>query len=147
MSAARSASQAHLAHPLIFRVLVYQFDDDWNGRCVAELVDWSKTHDFYKGLHFPASDIPKQARDLYAISKCSVKPLNICNADDWLRRLDRVRLLYDRSQQTARLVCKSEADLKTPLDMAHSFLRAMSPIHIKYLANMRVRASMSIVGV
>jgi len=42
------------------RVLVYQFDEMWNGQTVAELVDWSQTHDLYKGLHFPASDIPAQ---------------------------------------------------------------------------------------
>lgn len=44
------------------RVLVYQFDEQWNGRVVAELVDWSRSHDLYKGLHFPASDIPAQVR-------------------------------------------------------------------------------------
>lgn len=42
------------------RVLVYQFDEVWNGQTVAELVDWSMTHDLYKGLHFPATDIPAQ---------------------------------------------------------------------------------------
>jgi light-regulated signal transduction histidine kinase (bacteriophytochrome) len=42
------------------RVLLYQFDEAWNGQTVAELVDWSVTHDLYKGLHFPASDIPAQ---------------------------------------------------------------------------------------
>lgn len=42
------------------RVLVYQFDEAWNGKVVAELVDWNQTHDLFKGLHFPASDIPAQ---------------------------------------------------------------------------------------
>jgi light-regulated signal transduction histidine kinase (bacteriophytochrome) len=42
------------------RVLVYQFDESWNGQTVAELVDWNHTHDLYRGLHFPASDIPAQ---------------------------------------------------------------------------------------
>lgn len=46
------------------RVLIYQFDEVWNGFVVAELVDWSKTHDLFKGLHFPASDIPQQAGTL-----------------------------------------------------------------------------------
>jgi hypothetical protein len=50
------------------RVLVYQFDESWNGQVVAELVDWRQTHDLYKGLHFPAADIPAQARELYKIS-------------------------------------------------------------------------------
>lgn len=43
------------------RVLIYQFDEVWNGFVVSELVDWTKTHDLFKGLHFPASDIPPQA--------------------------------------------------------------------------------------
>ncbi|KAJ7163265.1 hypothetical protein C8R46DRAFT_1177450 [Mycena filopes] len=106
------------------RVLVYQFDEAWNGQVVAELLDWSKTHELYRGLHFPAADIPAQARQLYAINK--------------------VRLLYDRSQSTARIVVRSKEDLKTPLNMTHCYLRAMSPIHIKYLENMGVRASMSV---
>ena len=106
------------------RVMIYQFDQAWNGRVVAELVDPRATKDLYKGLNFPASDIPKQARELY--------------------KLNKVRLLYDRDQETARLVCRSAEDLETPLDMSYGYLRAMSPIHLKYLGNMAVRSSMSI---
>ncbi|KAI0320183.1 hypothetical protein OF83DRAFT_1053619 [Amylostereum chailletii] len=106
------------------RVLVYQFDESWNGKTVAELVDWQKTHDLYRGLHFPASDIPAQVRGI-----------------TWLHKM---RLLYDRDQVTARLVVKSADDLKVPLNMTHCYLRAMSPIHIKYLGNMGVRSSMSV---
>jgi light-regulated signal transduction histidine kinase (bacteriophytochrome) len=51
------------------RVMIYQFDQAWNGRVVTELVDTRSTRDLYKGLNFPASDIPKQARDLYKINK------------------------------------------------------------------------------
>ena len=69
------------------RVLLYQFDEAWNGQVVAELVDWNQTHDLYRGLHFPATDIPPQvrhaslftdlcswflqARELYALSELS----------------------------------------------------------------------------
>ncbi|KAI0754648.1 hypothetical protein C8Q80DRAFT_1095154 [Daedaleopsis nitida] len=106
------------------RVLMYQFDEAWNGQTVAELVDWNQTHDLYRGLHFPATDIPAQARELYVLNK--------------------VRLLYDRGQPTARLVVRSKEDLDKPLDMTHCYLRAMSPIHMKYLENMGVRASMSV---
>ena len=106
------------------RVMIYQFDSAFNGRVVTELVDPRATKDLYKGLNFPASDIPKQARDLYKVNK--------------------VRLLYDRDLETARLVCRTVEDLETPLDLSFSYLRAMSPIHIKYLANMAVRSSMSI---
>jgi light-regulated signal transduction histidine kinase (bacteriophytochrome) len=106
------------------RVMIYQFDQHFNGRVVTELVDPRATKDLFKGLNFPASDIPKQARELYKINK--------------------VRMLYDRSQETARLVCRAPEDLENPIDMTHCYLRAMSPIHIKYLANMAVRSSMSI---
>lgn len=105
------------------RVMIYQFDQHWNGQVVCELVNIKDTHDLYRGLNFPATDIPKQARDLYRINK--------------------IRLLYDRDLPTARMVCRDQSDLDSPVDMTHSFLRAMSPIHIKYLANMGVRASMS----
>lgn len=106
------------------RVMIYQFDSSFNGKVVTELVDPSQTRDLYHGLHFPASDIPRQARDLY--------------------KLNKVRLLYDRDLETSRIVCRTKEDLEVPLDMSHSYLRAMSPIHIKYLANMAVRSSMSI---
>ncbi|OAV93269.1 hypothetical protein PTTG_00885 [Puccinia triticina 1-1 BBBD Race 1] len=106
------------------RVMIYKFDESWNGQVVAELVDWKRTRDLYRGLRFPASDIPAQARELYKINK--------------------VRMLYDRDQPTARLMCKSQEELSKPLNMTHCHLRAMSPIHIKYLANMGVRSSFSI---
>lgn len=82
------------------------------------------SNDIYRGLHFPASDIPKQARELYLSNK--------------------IRVLYDRDQETSRLICRTFDDAKTPLNLEHSYLRAMSPVHIKYLANMGVQASMSI---
>ncbi|KAI1859014.1 hypothetical protein JX265_010491 [Neoarthrinium moseri] len=106
------------------RVMIYQFDSSFNGKVVTELVDPTQTRDLYKGLHFPASDIPRQARELYKINK--------------------VRLLYDRDLESARLVCRTVEDVENPLDLTHAYLRAMSPIHLKYLKNMAVRASMSI---
>lgn len=106
------------------RIMIYQFDSTFNGKVVTEVVDTSHTLDLYKGLHFPASDIPRQARELYKVNK--------------------VRLIYDRDQTTARIVCRSQQDLDVPLDMTHAYLRAMSPIHVKYLGNMEVRSSMSI---
>lgn len=106
------------------RVLIYQFDEQMNGLVVSELVEWGKTTDLYMGLRFPATDIPPQARELYKINK--------------------VRMLYDRSQTTARMVLRDKEDLDQPLDMTHCYLRAMSPIHLKYLGNMSVRSSMSV---
>ncbi|KAF2279740.1 uncharacterized protein EI97DRAFT_370543 [Westerdykella ornata] len=106
------------------RILIYQFDKSFNGRVVTELLDPRATKDLFHGLRFPATDIPKQARELYKVNK--------------------VRVLYDRDQETARLVCRTPDDIEVPLDMTHCYLRAMSPIHIQYLRNMAVRASMSI---
>ncbi|KAK7743972.1 hypothetical protein SLS62_010387 [Diatrype stigma] len=68
------------------RVMIYQFDAAFNGKVVTELVDPAQTRDLFRGLQFPASDIPKQARELY--------------------KLNKVRLLYDRDLQSARLVCR-----------------------------------------
>jgi light-regulated signal transduction histidine kinase (bacteriophytochrome) len=49
------------------RCMVYEFDHLYNGSVVSELVDPRASVDSYQGLHFPASDIPKQARDLVII--------------------------------------------------------------------------------
>ncbi|KUJ12195.1 uncharacterized protein LY89DRAFT_593827 [Mollisia scopiformis] len=107
------------------RVMVYQFDENAAVGCVkSEIVDPRASSDIYRGLHFPSSDIPRQARELYLIN--------------------RVRILYDREQETARLVCRTLDDASIPLDLKHSYLRAMSPIHLRYLSNIGVRASMSI---
>lgn len=106
------------------RVMVYQFDDNAAGSVISEIFDPRATKDIYRGLHFPASDIPAQARQLYM--------------------LNTVRVLYDRDMETARLVCRETTDAAEPLDLKHSYLRAMSPIHLKYLKNMGVKASMSI---
>jgi light-regulated signal transduction histidine kinase (bacteriophytochrome)/CheY-like chemotaxis protein len=106
------------------RVMIYQFDSSYNGKVVTELVDPAQTRDLYMGLNFPASDIPQQARNLY--------------------KLNKVRVLYDRDLETARIVCRTKEDLEPPLDMTHAYLRAISPIHLKYLENMAVRSSMSI---
>jgi light-regulated signal transduction histidine kinase (bacteriophytochrome) len=106
------------------RVMIYQFDQAFNGQVVTELVDPRATKDVYKGLNFPESDIPKQDRELY--------------------KLNKVCMLYDRDLETARFVCSTVRDLENPLDLTHSYLRAMSPVHLKYLTNMGVRSSMSI---
>lgn len=106
------------------RCMVYRFDAEHNGEVVSELLNPQASSDIYKGLHFPASDIPKQARDLYKINK--------------------VRVLFDRDQPPSRLICRSVADLGSPLDLTHSYLRAMSPVHLRYLGNMGVRSTMSV---
>ncbi|KAH7330367.1 putative phytochrome-like histidine kinase PHY2p [Rhexocercosporidium sp. MPI-PUGE-AT-0058] len=106
------------------RVMFYRFDLHKNGCVEAELVNPQASLDLFRGLHFPASDIPQQARELY--------------------KINRIRILYDRDAETARLVCRDAEAFAVPLDLSHSYLRAMSPIHLKYLGNMGVRSSMSV---
>ena len=104
------------------RVMIYRFDEAYNGEVVAE----AKRADLnsFLGLHYPASDIPPQARALYEQS--------------W------IRLIADVGYRPARLVPGVDTATGQPLDLTHSVLRSVSPMHIEYLGNMGVAASMSI---
>ena len=104
------------------RVMVYRFDTDWNGQVVAE----ARREDLepFLGLHYPASDIPPQARRLYA--------------ENW------VRLIADVNYVPVPLSPVLDPVSGAPLDLSHAALRSVSPIHIEYLRNMGVTASMSI---
>lgn len=104
------------------RVMVYQFDADWHGEVVGEVL--SAPVDSYMGLHFPASDIPEQARALYA--------------SNWLRIIPTV------DYQPAALHPPINPITGAPLDLSVSVLRSVSPVHLEYLRNMEVGASMSI---
>jgi len=104
------------------RVMVYQFDDDGHGEVIAEMKQ--PNVEPYLGLHYPASDIPKQARRLYVLN--------------WLR------LIRDIHYQPVDIVPTLNPITGQPLDLTFTFLRSVSPIHIEYLKNMGVGASMSI---
>jgi light-regulated signal transduction histidine kinase (bacteriophytochrome) len=102
------------------RVVIYRFDSDWHGQVVAESrIDSVPS---FLDLHFPATDIPKQARELYV--------------------RNRTRIVTDVDSEPVGLYCH-EGDTE-PLDMSDAILRAVSPVHIEYLRNMQVGASMSI---
>lgn len=103
------------------RVMVYRFDADEHGEVVAEALRGSR--DSFLGLHYPASDIPAQARALYMRSP--------------------FRIIADVAAAPVPLETCSEAQGE-PLDQSLSVLRAVSPIHIEYLKNMGVGASLSI---
>jgi light-regulated signal transduction histidine kinase (bacteriophytochrome) len=104
------------------RVMVYRFDEDGHGMVEAE-VNTSGLED-YRGLHYPASDIPRQARDLYL--------------KNWIRSIP------DTAYQPVPLSPVLRLDTGAPLDLSFASLRSVSPIHLKYLANMGVRAAMSV---
>jgi two-component system, chemotaxis family, sensor kinase Cph1 len=102
------------------RVMVYRFLHDDAGHVVAE--DRRDGMHSFLNQHFPATDIPRQARDLY------------------LRNL--IRVIPDVAY--APVMLRPEWRDATPLDMSDCSLRSVSPIHLRYLANMGVRASASI---
>lgn len=104
------------------RVMMYRFDSNWDGEVIAE----SKVENAssYLGNRFPASDIPAQARALYT------------------RNL--VRLIADVDAVPVPLLHAGSAAPNEPLDLSHSWLRNLSPMHVQYLRNMGVRASLSI---
>ena len=104
------------------RVMVYKFHDDGHGEVVAEAK--SDNLESWLGLHYPAADIPKQARELYKINL--------------------VRLIADVNSTPSALITQAVNGRAVPLDLTHSTLRAVSPIHIQYLKNMGVASSFSV---
>jgi len=104
------------------RVMVYQFDAEGAGRVIAEARADALTP--YLGLHYPPSDIPKQAKQLYTLN--------------WLR------LIPDSTYQPIALVPAHNPVDDRPTDLSLSVLRSVSPLHLEYLSNMGVGASMSI---
>ncbi|OBK19532.1 histidine kinase [Mycobacterium asiaticum] len=104
------------------RVMVYRYDAHYNGEVVAE----AKREDLnsFLGLHYPASDIPAQARALYE--------------KNW------IRLISDVDYAPVPIVPTINPSSGAPLDLTFATLRSVSPIHLEYLGNMGVHASMSI---
>jgi light-regulated signal transduction histidine kinase (bacteriophytochrome)/CheY-like chemotaxis protein len=100
------------------RVMVYRFDHDGSGEVIAEAVRGGIGS--FLGQHFPPSDIPQQARELYR--------------RNWLR------IIADVNAAPSPLLPAREA----AIDLSMSVLRAVSPIHIEYLQNMGVQASLSV---
>ncbi|UOD30423.1 GAF domain-containing protein [Massilia violaceinigra] len=104
------------------RVMVYQFDDDGHGHVLAECRD--DDYPSYLGQRFPASDIPRQARELYM--------------------LNRIRLIQDANYTPARLVPALNPVTGAANDLSFAALRSVSPIHLQYMRNMGTLASMSV---
>jgi light-regulated signal transduction histidine kinase (bacteriophytochrome) len=102
--------------------MVYLFNSEGAGTVIAE--DKLESLSPYLGLHYPSSDIPQQAKQLYT--------------------LNLLRLIPDINYQPVELIPALNPVTSKPLDLSLSVLRSVSPIHIKYLKNMGVTASMSI---
>jgi len=103
------------------RVMVYRFGADQSGEVIAEAV--SPNVDSFLGLHYPATDIPQQARELY--------------------RRNLLRIISNVRESVSPIIPERSPEGQ-PLDLSMSGLRAVSPIHIEYLKNMGVDASLSV---
>lgn len=103
------------------KVMIYRFDKDWNGEVIAEEMEAGM--DSYMGLKFPASDVPKPARDLYQRTP--------------------YRLIPNVDYQPIKLFPVINPLTRGFTDLTDSNLRSVVPVHIEYLRNMKVLASMS----
>ncbi|MEX2642227.1 MAG: diguanylate cyclase [Acetobacterales bacterium] len=103
-------------------VMIYRFEDDWSGCVVAE--SRHRDRPSYLDHRFPASDIPEQARALY--------------------HRNRLRFVFDTEAAPALLQPQANPRTGRPLDLGHAAYRSISPVHIAYLRNMDVRASLSV---
>lgn len=104
------------------RVMIYEFDEQWNGKVIAEAKE--EGLESFLGHHYPASDIPKQARELYL--------------RNWLRTI------VDVHYTPVPIVPTLQPLTGKPLNLSLSILRSVSPLHIEYLQNMGVGATTTI---
>ena len=104
------------------RVMAYRFGADGHGEVIAEAL--AAQLESYLGLHYPAADIPPQARRQYLSQ--------------------RVGAIVDCSYQPVPLLTDPALDDGTPLDLTHSTFRSVSPIHRAYMRNMKTTASLTI---
>jgi len=103
-------------------IRMYRFDKDWNGTVIAEEIEGEL--ESYLGQTFPASDVPRQARALYIKNP--------------------FRLIPDRNYKSYRLFPVINSITDGFLDLSDCNLRSVAGVHLEYMANMNVTASMSI---
>ncbi|EHQ28669.1 GAF domain-containing protein [Mucilaginibacter paludis] len=103
-------------------IMMYRFDKEWNGTVIAQ--EKNEGLDDYMGHTFPASDVPRQARELYLKNP--------------------YRLIPDRNYNPIRLYPVINPGSHTFTDLSDCNLRGVAAVHLEYLKNMNVQASMSI---
>jgi len=104
------------------KVMIYRFDAMWNGYVLAESCDESMER--FIGFMFPASDIPRQARELYKRTP--------------------YRFIPDVDARPEKLTPLMNPLTNAFLDLSLCNLRSVALVHAEYLRNMNVRASLSI---
>ncbi|QDH33089.1 HWE histidine kinase domain-containing protein [Porphyrobacter sp. YT40] len=103
------------------RVMIYRFHPDESGEVIAE--DRHEALEPFLGLRYPAADIPRQARELF--------------------RRNRFRVIADMTSEAVPILPELGPD-DTPLDLSMSMLRSHSKMHLAYMRNMGVGASLAI---
>ncbi len=122
VSAAKSVCRAIRSLTGFERVMMYRYLPSWDGEVIAE----DKVPEAHSFLHhrFPATDIPLPARELYL--------------------KNRTRLIADSAATAVSIEPPHHYLTRKPIDLSHSKLRAVSPVHLEYLKNMKVKASFSV---
>lgn len=103
------------------KIMIYSFDSEWNGTVIAE--EKESDMEAYMGFTFPASDIPKQARELYLKNP--------------------YRFIPDRTYTPVKLYPVLNPVTNSFIDLSECNLRSVAAVHVEYLKNMGVIASMS----
>lgn len=104
------------------RVMLYKFDVDGHGEVLAE--DKVNDMESYLGLHFPESDIPQPARQMFLANS--------------------IRVIPDARSTPAELIPAKNPLTNQHTDLTKSVLRSPYACHLEYLANMNVAASLTI---
>lgn len=102
------------------RVIFYKFNKDWSGEVLSEAVA-NGLEQKYLGLHFPSSDIPSQARELF--------------------KKNPVRVIADVNSTHIPIIGKSNEEM---YDQTYSTLRTSSEFHLDYLRNMGSKATLTV---
>ncbi|TPG32184.1 EAL domain-containing protein [Mycolicibacterium hodleri] len=106
------------------RTMAYTFHPDHHGEVTAEYLNQSDLEPFL-GLHYPASDIPRQARRLYVMQL--------------------VRVIEDVDEPTVHLLGSApDCESSPALDLSFANRRAVSPVHLEYTRNMGVAATATV---
>lgn len=106
------------------RVMFYRFARDASGEVIAETIAAGQKLEPFMGLRYPSSDIPRQARAAMV--------------------LKRARSIIDAKAVASSLIPLNNPRTGEPLNLVHAELRSSSPVHLEYLANMGVTASLTI---
>ena len=102
------------------RIMIYSFDSDWNGQVLAE--DRRSGLESYEGLRFPHWDIPRQARAM----------------------MEKIPLRIIEHVHQTPVPIRTETSPRDPLDISLAVGRGVSAVHMEYLKNMGVEATMTV---